>query len=145
MNNKNEEFQEWKPKETYKVGPKEIITDEKFEDLIDKMADIINLHKNKYTYLYALSDNGKVVAIWLRDRVKLLNLSYEEFDSEKDPSKILIIDDITKSGETLYFEAGHLSECDTAVLYYNPDSTEIPTYFVEQTKNSIVWPWEIIE
>jgi len=145
MNNIDEEFHEWEPKETYKIGPKEIITNEKFEELIDKLADIINIHKDKYLYLCGIADSGKIVAIWLQDRVEMIDMSWEEFEDEKDKSKVLLIDGVTNTGENLYFAAAHLSECDTAVLYYNPDSTEIPTYFVEQTKNLIIWPWEIKE
>ena len=141
MNNENDEFYEWEQKETYKVGPKEIITDLKFRELIDRLSEIINLNKSKYLYLCGVTDSGKIVAIWLRDRVKLINISCEDFENEKDKSKVLIIDSITKTGENLYFAAAHLSECDTAVLYYNPDSTEVPTYFAEKSKNSIVWPW----
>ena len=141
MSNENEVFHEWEQKETYKIGPKEIITDSKFRELIDKLANIINSNKDKYEYLYGIPDSGIVVAIWLRDRVKLINVSCEDFENEKNKSRVLIVDSITKTGENLHFAAAHLSECDTAVLYYNPDSTELPTYFVETTKNSIEWPW----
>jgi hypoxanthine phosphoribosyltransferase len=64
--------------------------------------------------------------------------------------KILLIDDISDSGQTLKIAKQHLTtknptEIKTATLYTKP-TTQTPPDFTEKTTNSwIVFPWEIKE
>ncbi len=61
---------------------------------------------------------------------------------------ILIIDDIADSGKTLEFVIKLLKEhlpnatIKTAVLFYKPKSKIKPDYYVEETTDWIVFPWE---
>ncbi len=61
---------------------------------------------------------------------------------------ILIIDDIADSGETLDFVITLIKEAlpnatiKTAVLFYKPKSKIKPDYYVEETTDWIVFPWE---
>jgi len=63
-----------------------------------------------------------------------------------DISKVLIVDDLVDTGETLKnIKQGEREiKFDSAVIYYKPRSIVIPTYFVEQVNNSdwIIFPYE---
>ncbi|MCL2135022.1 MAG: phosphoribosyltransferase [Candidatus Bathyarchaeota archaeon] len=64
--------------------------------------------------------------------------------------KILLIDDITDTGQTLKTAKQHLTkkgatETKTATLYTKPTTQTTPDYTEKTTKNWIIFPWEIKE
>jgi hypoxanthine phosphoribosyltransferase len=64
--------------------------------------------------------------------------------------KILIVDDIADSGESLKLAQTHLqeqgtTEIKTATLYKKPFSTITPDFYEKQTSNWVVFPWETKE
>ena len=64
--------------------------------------------------------------------------------------KVLLVDDIADSGESLKLSKTHLqqqgaSEVKTATLYQKPQSITIPDFFEKQTTNWVVFPWDTKE
>lgn len=76
----------------------------------------------------------------------------EDMDLVPDDEKqtILIIDDICDTGDTFECMSERLDaigltkyfKIEWAVLFYKPHSTFKPDYFVQETKDWIVFPWE---
>lgn len=66
----------------------------------------------------------------------------------KKYTSILIVDDLVDSGKTMLFikklleDALPESTIKVAVLYYKPTSRIKPDYFVEETEDWIIFPWE---
>ncbi|MGE0207493.1 MAG: phosphoribosyltransferase, partial [Candidatus Babeliales bacterium] len=61
---------------------------------------------------------------------------------------ILIVDDLVDTGETMKFLIEALKDSlpkttiKIATLYYKPTSCIKPDYYIEETTNWIVFPWE---
>lgn len=64
-------------------------------------------------------------------------------------SSLLVIDDLTDSGDSLAFVMSKLKELrpeaqiKTAVLFYKAHSKIKPDYYVEMTDKWVVFPWEV--
>lgn len=62
--------------------------------------------------------------------------------------RVLVVDDVADSGETLALVqrllAGHASEVRSAVLYVKPDSVVEPDYAWRQTDRWITFPWSAL-
>ncbi|KPV61894.1 MAG: xanthine-guanine phosphoribosyltransferase [Candidatus Bathyarchaeota archaeon BA2] len=61
--------------------------------------------------------------------------------------KILVVDDVADTGESLRLVGTHLeeqgaSEVKIATIYYKPWSVVIPDYYEKETRSWIVFPWE---
>jgi len=61
--------------------------------------------------------------------------------------KVLILDDVADTGETLKIAKEHLfskgaEEVKIATIYYKPWSIVIPDYYEKETRRWIVFPWE---
>lgn len=66
--------------------------------------------------------------------------------SVKD-KKVLVVDDVTDTGESLRVVQSHLeergaTEVKTATVYYKPWSLVVPDYYEKETRSWIVFPWE---
>ena len=64
--------------------------------------------------------------------------------------KVLLVDDIADSGESLKLAKNHLQdqgaqEIKTATLYKKPQSAIIPDFYEKQTTKWVVFPWETKE
>ncbi len=64
--------------------------------------------------------------------------------------KILVVDDIADSGESLKLAKTHIQvkaakEIKTATLYQKPQSIITPDFYERQTTNWVVFPWETKE
>jgi hypoxanthine phosphoribosyltransferase len=60
------------------------------------------------------------------------------------------VDDVSDSGESLKVALEHLNACGakaikTATLYYKPHSIFKPDFFIVQTEQWIIFPWERLE
>ena len=86
------------------------------------------------------NDAGQQLAIKLRVPIDL--------SPYQNAKSVLLIDDIADSGETIHFVHGLLEQClrnaaiKTAVLFYKKKSKIKPDYYVEETTDWIVFPWE---
>lgn len=80
-----------------------------------------------------------------KDLILRAPVHFEDFKRFKN---ILLIDDIVDSGQTITFVLQLLKAnlpdaiIKTVSLYYKPCSILVPDYFVEQTDDWIVFPWE---
>ena len=64
-----------------------------------------------------------------------------------EDKKILVVDDVADTGESLKLVTSHLnekgaSEIKTATIYYKPWSIIVPHYYQKITRSWIVFPWE---
>jgi hypothetical protein len=64
--------------------------------------------------------------------------------------KVLLVDDIADSGESLKLAKTHLQqqgahEVKTATLYQKSHSTTTPDFYEKQTTNWVVFPWDTKE
>jgi hypoxanthine phosphoribosyltransferase len=62
----------------------------------------------------------------------------------------LVVDDVSDTGESLKVAVEHLDVCGakgikTATLYYKPQSIFKPDFFIVQTEQWIIFPWERLE
>lgn len=121
---------------------KVFITPQKFHDDILKLAELIRPNKDKYKYLYGIPRGGCIVAIWLSHQLGIEYVTDVDLEVLGPNSKILIVDDIADTGITLekFDDLG-----DTATLHYKPRSSVKPTYYVEETSDWIVYPYEKAE
>jgi len=63
---------------------------------------------------------------------------------------VLVVDDVADTGESLKVAVEHLDACGakaikTATLYYKPQSILKPDFFIIQTEQWIIFPWERLE
>ena len=63
---------------------------------------------------------------------------------------VLVVDDVADTGESLKVAVEHLDVCGakairTATLYYKPQSILKPDFFIIQTDQWIIFPWERLE
>ncbi len=63
---------------------------------------------------------------------------------------VLVVDDVADTGESLKVAVEHLDVCGakgvkTATLYYKPKSCVKPDFFIIQTDQWIIFPWERLE
>ena len=61
--------------------------------------------------------------------------------------KVLVVDDVADTGESLYLVKRHLdemgaTEVKVATIYYKPWSKLIPDYYEKKTSKWVVFPWE---
>ena len=61
--------------------------------------------------------------------------------------KVLVVDDVTDTGESLHLVKQHLdemgaTEVKVATIYYKPWSKLVPDYYEKKTSKWIVFPWE---
>jgi hypoxanthine phosphoribosyltransferase len=64
--------------------------------------------------------------------------------------KVLVVDDVADTGESLKVAVDHLDVCGakavkTATIYYKPQSIFKPDFFIVQTEQWVVFPWERFE
>jgi hypothetical protein len=65
-------------------------------------------------------------------------------------TNVLVVDDVSDTGESLKVAVEHLDSCGakaikTATLYYKPRSIFKPDFFIVQTEQWIIFPWERLE
>lgn len=65
-------------------------------------------------------------------------------------ANVLVVDDVSDTGESLKVAVEHLDVCGakaikTATLYYKPQSIFKPDFFIVQTEQWIIFPWERLE
>ena len=65
-------------------------------------------------------------------------------------ANVLVVDDVADTGESLKVAVEHLDVCGaksimTATLYYKPQSIFKPDFFIIETDQWIIFPWERLE
>ena len=98
--------------------------------------------KHKYKYVYGIPRGGAAIALYLSHQLGLIYST--KIETHMDASEILIVDDISDTGETL---TGFLTS-NTATIYTTPWTEVTPTYSVVTKMNKDTWiifPWEVYE
>lgn len=138
-----------------------------FIQLIERLERKITASEIKYDYLISLQRGGALMSLILSDLLSLpiatLTISsYQNTEKKRSPiitqkistdisgKKVLILDEICDSGETLSLATKHLMKEDpllihTATFYTKSHSTFIPTYSLEKNDDWIVLPYELRE
>ncbi|GAG50773.1 unnamed protein product, partial [marine sediment metagenome] len=114
---------------------KRTITWREFRNLVKKLEQKI-IESGKWKSIkdvYGIPRGGQYVALMFSE-ISKIPLTNEITKST------LVIDDICDSGTTLakYTDKGLC----TATLFFKPHSTIKPHFFVEETKDWVVFPWE---
>lgn len=123
---------------------KEIITYDQYGMMAWELCRKIESSK-KYTkikYVYGLPRGGLPLAVHMSHRLGLAlrtSLSLKQ----KKREQTLIVDDVADTGRTLkslfdFYEYNFI----TATLHYKKRSKVKPTFYLAETKNWIVYPWE---
>lgn len=97
--------------------------------------------KEKVDYIYGIPRGGLPIAVHLSHKLDIpITISPIELIIDR---VVLLIDDLVDIGNTL---SDHLDTLDgeavTATLFYKPQSIIKPDYYVQETKEWIVFPWE---
>lgn len=110
-----------------------------FHDAVHHLINMIP--KGKYKYVYGIPRGGVIVAVYVSH---FLNLSFLDLAGlthmeEESDSKILVVDDLADTGETLKM---HSYIYDTATIFCKSRSVVKPTYVVYHTDDWVVFPYE---
>ena len=85
-------------------------------------------------------------ALGVKGALKVYDVMYEDIADRK----VLIVDDVADTGETFLFVSEHMMKKGAravilASIFLKPWSRVRPNYFVEETDEWIVFPWELGE
>ena len=122
---------------------KEQITYSEYSILLDELVEKIKngLDLSKIKFIYTFMRGGLPIGVHLSH---FLNLPVYTNESNIDFTTIsyktvLVVDDIADTGDTLF---GFSRLWPTATLFYKTRSIVKPTFYVKETTNWIVFPWE---
>ena len=111
--------------------------------LIYELAEKIKDSGIQYRYVYGIPRGGMIPAVILSHVLKIEQISLIPALLPGSEEKILIVDDLADTGETLKYYAQWYREYDIAVIYCKPWSQVKPTYYVEETELWIEFPYEV--
>ncbi|TXJ37411.1 phosphoribosyltransferase [Brachyspira pilosicoli] len=123
----------------------DVISWENIDEAIEVLAKKIEESKIKYEVIYGLARGGLVPAVMLSHRLKVpMVLNMEEVWRLKVKDKsVLIVDDISDTGETLkYF---YDQKFDIATLFIREHTSKIRPKYIYKSINHDDWllfPWE---
>ena len=131
---------------------KSIITYEEFGRMMNQLVDHLKTVPNKFDYIYGPPKGAWPIITHLANHLKIECLSSEGFCEtlDKEIKNYLIADDIVDKGQTLgnihgyEFENKYCPRPYYVSLFYKPQSTFKPDYYVKKIPNEIwvVFPWE---
>lgn len=123
-----------------------VISYSHYNSLLNKLVDMIKNSNvlNNVEFIYSYMRGGLPIAVHLSH-----NLDKPVYTNEKaidfttiSTGSVLIVDDIADTGVTL---DGKQFLFPIATLFYKPRSIVKPTFYVEETSDWIVFPWETID
>ena len=123
------------------------VTWEQIEQDVDKIVSDLLKHSD-IDYVVGIPRGGLIIAVMISHRlgVKHMTIDHleklEEFNLDIDKKRILIVDDISDSGQTLkrYKKEGYT----TATLDVRNSTVTVPDFYSNWIENAdwIVYPWE---
>lgn len=128
-----------------------------YHDYAYLMDILVNMLKEyKFDYIVAPPRGALPIATHLSHHLDVKNIYLYALDTLmiKSKSHILLVDDIADTGVTLAKYAHQVQLYDaekrkhkitTATLFYKPHSEFKPDYYVDETNNWIVFPWEVFD
>jgi len=141
--------------------PKERMDYSDFTDAVDSLVDTL---PHDYQGVVSINRGGLPLGVELSHSLQLPHglVSAHSYDNHEqsdltwhgtllDPmpegAKVLLVDDIVDTGETMkaadamVAEAG--LEVETAALHVKPGRSFHPNFYVTETPNWVVYPWEV--
>ena len=120
-----------------KKGPKFLISYERYGIMIKTLTEMIKNSGLEFLSIYPIPRGGYPIAVHLSH---FLNVPIRDEVILTDKN-ILVVDDLIDEGETLksFTEYPHYK---FAVLYKKPWSPIKPDFYIGETDNWIVFPWE---
>jgi uncharacterized protein len=147
----------------------EVPTWNQIYDMLFSQAQKIQNQPYKPDILVAIARGGLIPACILTDLLEIPALDFIQIEfysginqTKLEPTlrqtlttdivgkKVLLVDDIADTGESLKLAKTHLQQkgagqIKTATLYYKPMSITIPDFYEKQTTSWVVFPWETKE
>lgn len=141
--------------------PKERVGYDEFKEMADSLVDTL---PSDYTGVVGIARGGLPLAVELSHSLQVpmgvvQTRSYEDDSTEPDAldwrgsildhldGPVLVVDDIVDTGTTMEAVDAHLHEhsipFETAALHVKPSRHYHPDYFVKETPNWVVYPWEV--
>lgn len=127
------------------MGVKKVYVE--WEDLERDINKIVSEVK-EVDYVVGIPRGGLIIAVMISHRLGIKHMTIdhleklEEFDLDIDKKRILIVDDISDSGQTLkrYKKEGYT----TATLDVRNSTVTVPDFYSNwiETADWIVYPWE---
>lgn len=127
------------------MGVKKVYVE--WEDLERDIDKIVSQVK-EVDYVVGIPRGGLIIAVMISHRLGIKHMTIdhleklEEFDLDIDKKRILIVDDISDSGQTLkrYKKEGYT----TATLDVRNSTVTVPDFYSNWIENAdwIVYPWE---
>lgn len=119
---------------------KEFLTYNDYGLLIKELTEIIqkSVLCQNLKYIYSPPRGGLPIAVHLSHflNLKFLPESYDR--TTLGWNELLVVDDVADTGETLKWFRVFI----TATLHYKQRSKFKPNFYVKETENWIVYPWE---
>jgi hypoxanthine phosphoribosyltransferase len=131
-----------------------------YRDVI-KLCSLIKQDNYKPDILVALARGGWVIARIVSDmldidqitdinRTKKEPIILEDLGKDVSDKRVLVIDDVSDTGESLIKVLGYLKEkrpleIKTATVYIKPWTKYVPHYYVKEFDGWIIYPYEIKE
>ncbi|NHJ85203.1 MAG: phosphoribosyltransferase [Asgard group archaeon] len=155
--------------EIFVVQSIKVLQYEEIWDMIIKLSKMIMINNYTPDVLIGISRGGLVITRILSDIFGINEVStigvgfYQGINqTNKEPvlkqdlcydvanKKVLLIDDVADTGKSIefvlkYLEKSKIKEIKTATLHYKPHSTFKPDFFISETSDWIVYPWEYLE
>lgn len=131
-----------------------ILSYKQFGMMMDKLVYKIKKSGKKYDCILTIPNGGFPVATHLAKYLEIPKIisSHQAKTSDQIAinhinhiSNTLIVDDLIDTGITMFQIKESYRIGDIAVLYFKPEKMKyniIPTYFVEETSDWVVFPWE---
>jgi hypoxanthine phosphoribosyltransferase len=136
--------------------------------MLNKLVNKFNKNGLEPDLIIALSKGALIPAAMLLDRLgiecQVVGVRYysniyevgktpeivQHIPNRVDGKKILLVDDVSDTGQTLKFVKEYLFEkgaveIKTCTLHYKPGSLIKPDYYVEETSSWVIYPWEMNE
>ena len=125
---------------------KKYVTWEEIEQDIDSIVKDLLKHAD-IDYVVGIPRGGLIIAVMISHRLGVKHMTIDhlekldEFDLDIDKKKILIVDDISDSGQTL---KRFRKDYTTATLDVRNTTIAIPQFYANwlDTADWIVYPWE---
>jgi len=122
---------------------KEFVTYEEYGKLLDELVREIKngIDISKLSLIYTFMRGGLPIAIHLSHflNIPVITNETDYYFPAGGCDEILVVDDIADTGKTL---DGFQILFPIATLYYKPRSIVKPKFYVRETENWIVFPWE---
>lgn len=142
--------------------PKERVSYAEFEEMVETLVDVVPSH---YTGVVSINRGGLPLGVELSHSLQvphgIVSATLYDDDSTNPEDQlewhgqlladvgeyVLLVDDIVDTGETLATAENRLHEegldVETAALHAKPGRSFDPNYYITETPNWVVYPWEI--